>query len=183
MILTTIREARLEDVEPMRDIERAAAAMFAEIGMDDVAEDEPLPRDVLTKYVQRRRAWIVEIDGKPAGYGLADEVDGCGHLEQVSIRPEYGRRGIGRTLIECVEAWARDEGFPAVTLSTFRDVPWNGPYYARLGFRTLNEDELTPGLRVLRAHEVDHGLDTTARQFMRLDVEGQPYGDPQSRLH
>ena len=44
---------------------------------------------------------------------------------------------------------------PAVTLTTFRDVPWNAPYYERLGFRTLAADEITPGLAAIRAHEAD----------------------------
>jgi hypothetical protein len=82
--------------------------------------------------------------------------------------------GLGRTLIERVEAWARDAGFPALTLSTFRDVLWNGPYHARMGLPSLSEDELTPGLRGLRAHEADHGLNTQVRQFMRLDLGDQP---------
>jgi GNAT superfamily N-acetyltransferase len=154
----------------MQEIEREAGTLFAEVGMCDVAEDEPLPRDNLAEYVRNGRAWIAEVDGRRAGYALADQVDGCGHLEQVSIRPEYGRRGIGRALIETVKAWAREEGFQALTLSTFRDVPWNGPYYARLGFRALSDEELTSGLRALREHETELGLDITSRQAMRLDL-------------
>jgi hypothetical protein len=69
-----------------------------------------------------------------------------------------------------VVAWAQGWGAPAVTLSTFREVPWNAPYYARSGFRAMAEDELTPGLRELRAVEVAAGLDVAARIFMRRDL-------------
>jgi hypothetical protein len=66
--------------------------------------------------------------------------------------------------------WAAARGDDAVTLSTFRDLGWNGPFYERLGFRVLGEVELTPGLAAVRAHEVDLGLDVDARVVMRREV-------------
>jgi N-acetylglutamate synthase-like GNAT family acetyltransferase len=104
------------------------------------------------------------------GYALALVVDGLGHLEQLSVRPSAGREGRGQALVAEVVAWAHGWGAPAVTLSTFREVPWNAPYYARSGFRAMAEDELTPGLRELRAVEVAAGLDVAARIFMRRDL-------------
>lgn len=166
-----IRPARLDDIEAMREIERAAGRLFAGIGMDDVAADPPLERAVLAGYIENGRAWIAEIDGQPAGYAIADIVDGCGHLEQVSVRPEYGRQGLGRGLIQTVAGWARAQGSPALTLLTFREVPWNGPYYASLGFRPLADADLSPGLLALRAHESTLGLDREARFAMRLDLQ------------
>ncbi|WP_158307279.1 hypothetical protein [Kribbella flavida] len=46
-------------------------------------------------------------------------------------------------------------------------MPWNGPYYARLGFRDLSEQEFTPGLLAIRAGETKLGLDPAARVFLR----------------
>ncbi len=37
-------------------------------------------------------------------------------------------------------------GLPALTLTTFAEVPWNAPYYEPCGFRRLAEAEITPGL-------------------------------------
>jgi hypothetical protein len=56
-----------------------------------------------------------------------------------------------------------------VTLSTFRDVPWNGPFYRKHGFRDLQPSEWTPSLRAIRKHEAEHGLRVDARVFMRHD--------------
>jgi hypothetical protein len=67
-------------------------------------------------------------------------------------------------------AWAADQGFPAVTLTTFTEVPWNGPYYQRCGFRFLDDDELTPGLRAIREYEATLGLDAWPRAAMRRDL-------------
>ena len=30
--------------------------------------------------------------------------------------------------------WARARGYDDITLATYRDVPWNGPFYASEGF-------------------------------------------------
>ncbi len=62
------------------------------------------------------------------------------------------------------------EGVPALTLTTFTEVPWNAPYYARCGFRLLDDAELTPGLREIRAHEAAHGLDRWPRACMLREV-------------
>jgi hypothetical protein len=40
-----------------------------------------------------------------------------------------------------------------VTLTTFRDIPWNAPYYARLGFSELPADAWGAGMRALVARE------------------------------
>lgn len=164
----SIRSARLEDVETMQEIERAAGRLFSEIGMDDVA-GHALPESViLGTYIEHQRAWIAAVEDQLAGYALVDVVDGCGHLEQVSVHPAFGRQGLGRMLIGSVVDWAKARGFQAITLLTFRDVPWNGPYYVSLGFAPLPDAELTPGLRALRAHEGELGLDRESRHAMRL---------------
>ncbi|MFI5863494.1 GNAT family N-acetyltransferase [Streptomyces sp. NPDC051546] len=108
--------------------------------------------------------------GIPVGYLLADRVDGNLHVEQVSVHPDRARRRIGRSLLEHLAERARAEGAPALTLTTFNDVPWNAPYYARCGFRTLNESGLGPGLRDIRDREAVHGLDRWPRVCMRRDL-------------
>ena len=101
---------------------------------------------------------------------LVDVVDGAAHIEQVSVDPAFARRGLGKQLIDHVASVAKAEGRPAVTLTTFRDVPWNAPYYRRCGFRDLAEPELGPELRQLRDTESAHGLDPALRVCMRRDL-------------
>jgi GNAT superfamily N-acetyltransferase len=145
------RLARAEDLTDLRRIELAAGALFATVGMDDVAGDEPASLEVLAGYQGDGRAWVsVGDDDRPVGYALAFELDGAGHLEQLSVDPAAGRQGRGRELVEVVAAWARGRGLAGVTLSTFLDVAWNAPYYRTLGFGVLAEHELTPGLVTLR---------------------------------
>jgi GNAT superfamily N-acetyltransferase len=103
-------------------------------------------------------------------YVLAEPVDGNVHIEQVSVDPACARRGIGRALIDHVAARAEAAGVPALTLCTFAEVPWNAPYYERCGFRVLADDELTPGLRRIRAEEARVGLDRWQRVCMRREL-------------
>jgi GNAT superfamily N-acetyltransferase len=104
------------------------------------------------------------------GFALGAHMDGHHHLQQLSVLPAHGRRGVGRALVEAVCTWALEEGGCQVTLSTFCDIPWNGPYYERLGFRALSEQELGPELLALRADEQGQGLDIIARVVMRRDL-------------
>ena len=67
-----------------------------------------------------------ERDG-PVAYVLAHSVDGSAHIDQVSVDPSQARQGIGAALIATVEQWAEATHLEAITLTTFRDVPWNGP--------------------------------------------------------
>ncbi|MDP5317087.1 GNAT family N-acetyltransferase [Streptomyces poriferorum] len=166
-----IRPAHRSDLPLLQDIERAAGESFRTLGMSCVADDDPPPLELLDGYRTAGRAWVTTgPDGRPLGYLIADPVDGAGHIEQVSIHPSAARRGLGSALIDRAGAWAAHEGLTALTLTTFTHVPWNAPYYARLGFRALTESGLTDGLRRIRAEEAEHGLDRWPRVCMRRDV-------------
>lgn len=165
-----IRSARPEDLPLLQDIERAAGEPFRAIGMAAVADDDPPALETLEGYRRAGRARVVDEGGRPVAYLIWDDVDGAVHVEQVSVHPDAARRGLGRALIDELAADAAARGVRALTLTTFTDVPWNAPYYARLGFRELQEAELTHGLRAIRRAEADHGLDRWPRVCMRRDV-------------
>jgi ribosomal protein S18 acetylase RimI-like enzyme len=105
---------------------------------------------------------------------IAERVDGNLHVEQVSVHPHSARRGIGRSLLDHLASEAVSEGAPALTLTTFTEVPWNAPYYARLGFEFLDDSKLSPGLRRIRRREAEHGLDRWPRACMRRPTAGGP---------
>ena len=112
----------------------------------------------------------MDTEDRPVGYLLVDAVDGAAHIEQVSVHPDHARRRIGRALIERAAWWARSRGLGALTLTTYPEVPWNGPYYERLGFSYLAAEEETPGLRAIRKREQARGLDAWPRACMRLPL-------------
>ncbi|ARF76125.1 GNAT family N-acetyltransferase [Streptomyces sp. NPDC012600] len=170
-----IRSARRSDLRLLQDIERAAGEPFRTLGMTSVADDDPPPLDLLETYRRAGRCWVATdplsaTGDRPLGYVIADPVDGALHIEQISVDPVAARRGIGRALIDHLAGLAPGQGLTALTLTTFSDVPWNAPYYARIGFRVLRERELTDGLRTIRGEEAQHGLDRWPRVCMRRDL-------------
>ncbi|HEY7736532.1 MAG TPA: GNAT family N-acetyltransferase [Candidatus Limnocylindrales bacterium] len=120
-------------------------------------------------------AWLADrgLEQIPLAGDTAQTDGSQGHV-QVSVRPSHGRRGVGRALIDHLDAWASAHRPPALTLTTFAGVPWNAPLYRRLGFRPLAVGELTPGLRTIRAREAAAGLDRWPRVAMLRPVRGRP---------
>jgi GNAT superfamily N-acetyltransferase len=166
-----LRPASPHDGPALREIERLAGERFRDVGLPEIADHDPPPVEVLARYAAAGRSWIALADaGHPIGYVLVDAVDGNAHIEQVSVRPDHQGVGAGRALIDRVCAWAIERGMPAVTLTTFTDVPWNAPLYRHLGFRVLAEDEIGPELLAVRDAETTHGLDPATRVCMRLEL-------------
>jgi GNAT superfamily N-acetyltransferase len=158
----SIRVAHPGAFERLREIEVASDQLFADVGIGPFCDDD---EDTLG------RAAIVFVTGDPpVGFASVEVVDGVAHLAQLSVLPSESRQGRGSALVNAVCDWASAQGYEAVTLTTFRDVPWNGPYYARMGFRILVE--LTPGLSAIRNHEKAIGDDEFGpRVAMRRDLE------------
>ncbi|MDX3187446.1 GNAT family N-acetyltransferase [Streptomyces sp. MN03-5084-2B] len=159
-----IRLARPDDLPALIDVEREAGALFRDVGMAAIADDDPGSVAELAEYQSDGRAWVsVDAAGRPVAYLVAAVVDGHAHIEQVSVRPSHARRGIGRALIETLAEWAATRGLTALTLTTFESVPWNAPYYERLGFRAIPDAEIGDGLRSIRRAEAARGLDAWPR--------------------
>jgi GNAT superfamily N-acetyltransferase len=162
-----VRAPLRDELPLLQAIGVAAGRRFAEVGLDAVADDPPHEVAALERWRAAGRAWVsTDRDGHPVGFAVVDLVDGTAHLEEISVIPELNGRGHGMALLRAVESWARRKGYPSVTLTTFRDVPFNRPYYERRGYRVLEEDEWTPGLVERRAEETDAGLDPELRVVM-----------------
>lgn len=156
-----IRSARVDEIETVREIERRSAQRFVGTDLAALADDEPTDAATLALRIGAGGLLICEGEGgEPVAFLMLRPVDGCGYVEQIDVLPSHERRGIGAALLDRV---GRD--WPALLLSTFREVPWNAPYYARLGFRPV--EGLTPALLAIRAEHEARGLDESRRLFMR----------------
>ncbi|MET9498627.1 GNAT family N-acetyltransferase [Streptomyces sp. NPDC006552] len=166
-----LRSATAAELPRLQDIEVAAGTAFRALGMDAVADDEPPALAELEGFRRAGYAWVAAAeDGTVLGYLIGLPVDGAFHIEQVTVDPAAARRGIGRALLAHAAEQARAAGLAGLTLTTFADVPWNAPYYERLGFRRIDARALTPGLRAVRAAEAAHGLDRWPRVCMRREL-------------
>ncbi|TDC34898.1 GNAT family N-acetyltransferase [Micromonospora sp. KC213] len=138
--------------------------------MIDIADAPPLDLDTLGECQRAGRVWVVEADDRQIAFAAVRLVDGCAHVQQLSVHPGYARRGLGRRLLDHVAGWAAGQGLSALTLTTFRSVPWNAPYYARCGFVALSPAQLDPDLAQVLAAEAALGLDMGERVAMRRPV-------------
>ena len=142
--------------------------------MPEIAADDPGSIGEFSGYQQAGHAFVAtDAHDIPVAYLLIEIHTDAVHLEQLSVRADHARRGIGRSLIEYADGLARDRGCSWLTLCTFADVPWNAPYYERCGFRRLPGHELTVDLRRIRAAEASRGLDRWPRIVMRRDIRSR----------
>lgn len=170
-----IRLARSNDLKRLQDIEIAAGGMFRALGMDLIADDDPPAMSVLRSYASAGRAWVAVDDAdQPVAYLLADVLEGDVHIEQVTVLPSHAGQGIGRGLIENLEEWARNSGARGLSLTTFREVPWNAPYYVRLGFIEVPEANWTDGIRRVVTAEIAQGLHAWPRLVMAKEALPEP---------
>ncbi len=164
----SVRPARPDELGLLPDIERAAAAIFSATAFPEMADAA-----LASEHVAHDRDWVwltVGPDGRPVAFVIAHPLADGAHLHELDVHPSHARRGLGRLLIEAVAVRAAHEGAHAFTLTTFREIPWNAPYYARLGFRALAEAELSPALQAILRAEVAAGLPGVARTAMRREL-------------
>ena len=155
------------DVESIRQLELAAGVLFADIGMVDIAEADPPAPDELLAAIDRHQLIVARDEVGLAGFIMCSRLDDETHIDQVSIDPRAAGRGIGKQLIDRVCADAARAGDHGVTLTTFRDVAWNGPLYERYGFNVVEAGAMGPELAECRRREIESGLDVAPRVAMR----------------
>jgi len=169
--MPSVRLARSEDLIELAAVERSAASVFRDVGLTWLADGETMDLALLTALCRDGTLWVAadEMD-EPVGFLAAHELDGRFYIAEVSIARFHQRQGLGARLIAAAVDHARAAGFGAVTLTTYRDLPWNGPYYARLGFKGVDPRAAGPGhLRKLQA-EVEAGHDPARRCVMALSL-------------
>jgi GNAT superfamily N-acetyltransferase len=167
----TFRPAQAEDLPHLPEIEHASAQLFRDTEYFALADDSSPDLARFQTWLQDGAIWVaVEAQENLVGFAVAGEVDDQGFLIELDVHPSHGRRGLGRRLIELVRVWGIERGYEALRLSTFLDVSWNAPYYERLGFRVMMEDELGPGLLEIRREEAASGLHVLDRVFMTRSI-------------
>jgi ribosomal protein S18 acetylase RimI-like enzyme len=158
-----LRDAQPEEIETVRALERASAQRFVGL-MDALAADAPTPAPVLAARIAAG-GLMVAVEGETVvGFVMFRPVETHAYVEQIDVLPAYAGRRIGAALLDAVAERAKAAGLAGLSLSTFREVPWNVPYYRRLGF--VEVEAPTPGMRAIRAEHVGRGLDEDARVFM-----------------
>ena len=168
-----ITAARPDDLPLLPAIELAAAKLVAGHAPESVLA-ETTSQEVLKRAQSNGQLWVALADDVPVGFAHVKIFEpAAAHLDEIDVHPIHGRRGLGTRLVKAVCEWAASQGYGSVTLSTFRAVPWNMPFYARLGFEVIPPDEIAPELRAVVQDETRRGLDPERRVVMRLALDSQ----------
>ncbi len=122
-----VRPARPDELPLLPEIERASDTLFATLSIGPLPD--PGPEEVLAEALV-----VLVVDDPPVGFARIDAIAQGAHLEQLAVHPDHGRGGRGRALLRAAVQWAQDHGYAEITLATYRDVAWNGPFYASEGF-------------------------------------------------
>jgi GNAT superfamily N-acetyltransferase len=163
-----IRPARAAEADALREIERAAGQSFASVGYPDVARHEPTPAAALRDAITDGALFVaVTPSDDPVGFLLCTEIDGDLYVQELAVHPDHAGHRLAVPLLQAAEDLARSLGLPALSLTTFRSVPWNAPYYERLGFHILPDNQIGPSLRFVIARQKAAGLDVANRVAMR----------------
>ena len=154
-------------VPALPEIERSAATLFG----DDVPAqlvETVTPTSLLAAAQRDGTLWVaIGPDDQPVGFARLELVDKRAHLAELDVFPAHGRRGVGTALLRTVEAWALSNGFSELTLTTYREFPWNEPFYARLGYEVVPERDLDDDLRERFEQEAGMESEQARRVVMR----------------
>jgi GNAT superfamily N-acetyltransferase len=164
-----IRRTRSNEAAALPEIERSAARAFTAIAeLAWLVDGDVLSEAQHRRFIAMGGSWLALRDGRAIGFACAELVGTDLHIWEVAVRHEQQGLGVGRRLLGVVVAAARTAAASRITLTTFRDVPWNEAFYRSLGFETVPAGELDARLRRLLELEAAAGLPLQRRCAMRL---------------
>lgn len=163
-----IRSARADELHLLAAIEIDAFWALHETGA--VAyEPTSLPLDVLEQSLAEGLLFVaVDDEDQPFGFLAGVMKDGSVHIAEIDVVRRRQKQGVGRRLMEAAIAAARTQGAAGVTLTTDRQVAFNAPFYASIGFCMLNDEDRPTVLTQILENEFAHGADPARRVAMAL---------------
>ena len=173
-----IRLGSADEIHKVAPLEQAAAEAYRTIGMDAIADDAPIPESVLLEAAEEQRFWVAVEYGVLKAYLLGDFLPQSLHIDQVTVHPDASRRGLGALMIESVSADPRAKERGLITLTSFANVPWNAPYYERIGFIDIDRKDWPEGVAEKVAAEEEKGLAAWPRVVMQREIPEDPAAFP-----
>lgn len=168
-----IRVATLVDAAYLPRIEKSASKLYRAVpGLAWLADGQVIARSEHERLILKRTVWVAETSlGSLAGFLSAEVLHHELHISELSVDSDWQRQGVGTGLLRSAHQYALENGLAALTLTTFKDVLWCAPAYAKFGFNPVKNPVLH--LRDALDAEAAHGLPVERRVAMRLPINGQ----------
>ncbi|WP_273827630.1 GNAT family N-acetyltransferase [Providencia rettgeri] len=171
-MMAQIRLATSADAKYLPAVEASAGQAFTSIEKYKwLAEGDGQTEQDHLDCIAEQLEWVAVNDsGELIGFINAESHHDSLFICEVSVCQQWQGQGLGKQLIKQVLDAALARNITTVTLTTCRDVPWNAPYYQRLGFEILNKSQLTDTLRDILQYEIDAGFQATDRCAMAIQL-------------
>lgn len=165
-----IRQAIASDAQFLPALERSAAQAFLDVpALSWIAHEPVKSADWHLGLIDTGVEWVaLKSETEPIGFLAGEIIANDLHIWEVSVAREAQGGGIGRRLLEHARSWASSHDHSAITLTTFRNVAWNAPFYKSIGFEILPALQTPPHILSILDHETEAGLPMDNRCAMRL---------------
>lgn len=172
-----LRALQDDDLDHLGRLEHLADQRYLDTDHPEIARSPGMPREVARRHLADETALVAEVGDERVGFIVWSP---CSDpfvtiVDQLSVVPEHGRRGIGTALLEAaVESIERHSSTVEwVAVSTQRSVPWNAPWYERRGFAIVAEPERTAWMAEEAEREMVIGIDWSDRVWMRRPLRNR----------
>lgn len=149
--LYTFRKAVHEDFQTLVNIDDEACFLYARLGLEMAfANNHPFVVAESERWMAstERGLTYVAVDAKSQAVGFIAlrMVDNEPYIDQLSVKPDCMRKGIGTELLKIAITWSNHR---PLWLTTYAHVSWNKPFYERRGFHPVQQKQCKPELQAI----------------------------------
>jgi ribosomal protein S18 acetylase RimI-like enzyme len=167
----SIRGARSTDIPLLEYIERSAAQLFRTVNLESLLDGPTVDPSLLAFMAISNNLWVaVNRWDQPIGFAGGQNIAGNFHIVEISVAQEFQGKGVGKALMATMLDQVRADGYRSITLTTYRYLPWNGPWYSRMGFVEVRATDMGREYLEILEHEAQDGLDVDQRCVMRRSL-------------
>lgn len=162
-----IRLAHPSDAASFHAVEEDASVLLAEHpSLAGIPLPPSLSVEAYGAMIEARQCLAATSGEQVIGIAAARRYGRELHLHELSVARAFQGQRIGTTLLGALKIDARNSGLRAITLHTFREIPWNAPFYARQGFVIVDDLDAHPRLAQGLQAALDAGLPRDMRCAM-----------------
>ncbi len=165
--MTTIRPSRAAEIFRLQEIERAAAELFRGSGLIDIDSMAVVSLTDHIAAIDAGLSFACDVDGRVAGFAIGEWQERDAYLHELDVDPAFQKRGVGAALVRTFIDAARARHASGIYLATFRDPPWNAPFYRKIGFNDVARADYLPWMTALEESQAAF-LDLSTRVFMKF---------------